>query len=79
LEIQKTLDVKGLFCPIPVIKTKQIINTVDSGHIIEVIATDPAAKDDIPSWARREGHEILKIEEENKIIKFYLRKGNSID
>lgn len=79
MEIQKTLDVKGLFCPIPVIKTKQIINTVDSGHIIEVIATDPAAKDDIPSWARREGHEILKIEEENKIIKFYLRKGNSID
>ena len=40
MEIKKTLDVKGLFCPIPVIKTKQIINTVDSGNIIEILATD---------------------------------------
>tara|TARA_B100001013_G_C24601655_1_gene439165 strand:+ start:1006 stop:1245 length:240 start_codon:yes stop_codon:yes gene_type:complete len=79
LEIKKTLDVKGLFCPIPVIKTKQIINTVDSGNIIEILATDPAAKEDIPSWAKREGHEMLKIEEENEIIKFYLRKGTSLD
>ena len=55
------------------------MNTVDSGNIIEILATDPAAKEDIPSWAKREGHEILKIEEENEIIKFYLQKGTPLD
>jgi|TARA_B100001167_G_C16593098_1_gene222349 tRNA 2-thiouridine synthesizing protein A len=74
MKIDQALDVKGLVCPIPVLKTKQLISKMQSGQILEISATDPAAKEDIPAWANRSGHELLELTEENNYIKFYLRK-----
>jgi len=74
LKIDRSLDVKGLVCPVPVLKTKQIISKMTSGQILEILATDKAAKDDIPFWAQREGHDVLDVAEHENIFKFYLRK-----
>ena len=74
LKIDRSLDVKGLVCPVPVLKTKQIISKMNSGQILEILATDKAAKDDIPSWAQREGHDVLDVAEHENIFTFYLRK-----
>ena len=70
----KTLDVKGMLCPIPVLKAKQAISQVPIGGILEVIATDPAAKQDIPAWVRRAGHDMVSTEEENETFKFYVKR-----
>ena len=53
MKIDQSLDVKGLVCPIPVLKTKQLISKMQSGQILEISATDPAAKEDIPAWEKK--------------------------
>jgi TusA-related sulfurtransferase len=57
-----TLDVRGKFCPIPVMETAKAIAQVNVGDTIEVLATDPAADPDIKAWAKRMGHEVVSSE-----------------
>ena len=54
-----TLDVRGKFCPVPVMETAKAITQVNVGDTIEVLATDPAADPDIRAWAKRMGHEVV--------------------
>ena len=54
-----TLDVRHLLCPMPVIKTQQIVKTLASGDHLTVTATDPGTLHDIPSWCRIFGHSVL--------------------
>jgi TusA-related sulfurtransferase len=58
----KTVDVRGKFCPIPVMETAKAITQVEVGDTIEVLATDPAADPDIRAWAKRMGHEVVSSE-----------------
>lgn len=70
----KVLDVKGMLCPMPVIKAKQAISQVPVGGVLEVIATDPAAKEDIPAWVRRAGHDLISMQQENETFKFFVKR-----
>lgn len=63
LKVAKTLDVRGLMCPMPVIKTREAIKEIGVGEVLEVIATDPASKPDLAAWAKMTGNEILSVEE----------------
>jgi tRNA 2-thiouridine synthesizing protein A len=56
------LDLKGLVCPIPVVKIAGAIKKVDVGAVIEAEATDPGVMADIPAWCRSTGHELLGID-----------------
>jgi TusA-related sulfurtransferase len=71
---EKTLDVRGLFCPMPIVKLSKEIGSLSSGAILEVLATDPGTLTDIPAWSRKTGNEILDTIREDKVIKFYVRK-----
>lgn len=68
------LDVKGLNCPMPVIKTKKAIDAMQSGQVLEVISTDPGMKSDISALLGRLGHELLQTKEEGGITEFYIEK-----
>ncbi len=70
----KKLDVRGLMCPMPVVKLSSAINEVKVGEVIEVLATDPGSLTDIPAWARKTGNEVLKIDKEGNVIKFYVKR-----
>ncbi len=70
----KVLDLKGLLCPIPVVKMAQAIKTVEVGDLIEATATDPGVMADIPAWARTTGHELVDIRREGKLISFTVRR-----
>ena len=62
------LDARHLLCPMPVIRTQNLIKTLNSGDVVEVICTDPGALIDVPSWCRINGHRILATEStENEI------------
>ncbi|MEE9283822.1 MAG: sulfurtransferase TusA family protein [Nitrososphaerales archaeon] len=74
MDISQTLDVKGVLCPVPVIKARQSITRVEVGGILEILATDPSTREDIPAWIKRSGHEIVTMKEEDEILKFYVRR-----
>ncbi|MFW5937680.1 MAG: sulfurtransferase TusA family protein [Halanaeroarchaeum sp.] len=50
-DVTETLDVTGLNCPMPVVKTKQAIDDVETGGVLEVTATDPGSMSDVDGWA----------------------------
>jgi len=72
----KTLDARGLQCPMPVIKTKQEIDTIEIGEVLEVLATDPGSMADITAWSKSTGNELLKMGKEDGVFKFYIRRVN---
>jgi tRNA 2-thiouridine synthesizing protein A len=68
------LDCVGLYCPMPIARTKQEIDKLEAGQVLKVEADDPAAEEDIKSWARRTGHEIVKLAKDGTIVTFFIRK-----
>ncbi|HSD56613.1 MAG TPA: sulfurtransferase TusA family protein [Methanotrichaceae archaeon] len=68
------LDCVGLFCPMPIARTKEEIENIEVGQILKVEADDPAAEEDIKRWAKRVGHEVVKFDKSRNIITFYIRK-----
>ncbi|WP_328799312.1 sulfurtransferase TusA [Sediminihaliea albiluteola] len=68
------LDVKGLFCPEPVMMLHNKIRDIDSGQVLEVLATDPATLRDIPKFCTFLGHELLHHCEEDGSYRYWLRK-----
>ncbi|MDR4947515.1 sulfurtransferase TusA family protein [Neobacillus cucumis] len=75
MNITKVVDAKGLACPMPIVKTKKAMNELESGQVLEIHTTDKGAKNDLPAWAKSGGHELLKHEEENNVLKFWIKKG----
>ncbi len=69
----ETLDCKGLSCPMPILKTKKAIGNMKSGQVLEILSTDPGTRNDMPSFAKRSGHEYLGEKEDEGFIRFYLK------
>lgn len=69
------LDCVGLYCPIPISRTKEEMERLGPGQVLLVEADDPAAEEDIPRWAKRTGNEIVKFEKKEGIMRFFIRKG----
>ena len=69
-----TLDLKGLLCPIPVVKMAQAIKTVPLAGIIEATATDPGVIADIPAWCRTTGHKLVSMARQEKVISFIVQR-----
>lgn len=74
IRVDRTLNVEGLSCPMPVVKTAREITQVPIGGILKVIATDPGSLSDIPAWARTQGHEVVKTEKEAGKFIFYIKR-----
>jgi TusA-related sulfurtransferase len=70
----KTLDARGLQCPMPVAKTSKEIKTLEIGKILEVLATDPASMADIQAWSKSTGNELLSSEKVEGVFRFYIRR-----
>ena len=70
----KTIDVRGLFCPEPVFRTKIEIERMTIGNTLRVIADDPASEEDISRWVNRNGHQLLGIKKSDKDLEFTIKK-----
>lgn len=77
INVNVTLDAKGLACPMPIVKTKKAMNQLEFGQVLEVQATDKGSKADIKAWAESTGHQYLGTLEEGEVLKHYLRKSSS--
>ncbi|MBO6507432.1 MAG: sulfurtransferase TusA family protein [Roseibium sp.] len=69
------LDLKGLKCPLPVLKTRKALTRLDAGDSLTVLTTDPMAEIDIPHFCKENGHTLLEAERTDKGHRFLLRKG----
>ena len=74
IKVDLELDLKGLLCPLPMVRVSQNISKVPVGGIIRATATDPGSLADIPSWAKSTGNEILKSEKIDKDLVFYVKR-----
>ena len=63
------LDVTGLLCPMPVIRTQDRVEDLSSGDTLEVLCTDPGALNDVSAWCRINGHKLIDArQEEGRVI-----------
>jgi tRNA 2-thiouridine synthesizing protein A len=70
----KTLDARGLKCPMPVVKTSQEIKNLAVGGVLEVLATDPGSMADIQAWTKSTGNELLKMQKGEGVFQFLIRR-----
>jgi tRNA 2-thiouridine synthesizing protein A len=74
IKVDLELDLKGLLCPLPMVKVSQNITNVPVGGVIRAVATDPGAMADIPAWAKSTGNEVLKAEKEGNEFVFLVKR-----
>lgn len=71
----KTLDCLGLYCPIPILKTRDAMRGLTPGQVLEMTSDDPASEADMKSWVDRTGHELVEIEKRGAVFRFLVRKS----
>ena len=68
------LNCKGMLCPLPIVKTKKMIDFKETAQILKMVATDPASIIDMAAWSHRTGHELLETVTSDGEFIFYVRK-----
>ena len=74
MKADKTLDCVGLFCPMPIARTKQELDQMSPGQVLEILADDQGFEKDLPAWCRMTGETFISIEKANSLIKGYVKK-----
>ncbi len=69
------IDCLGLFCPMPILKTREAMKTLHLGQVLEMTSDDPASEADMRSWSHKTGHELLEIERDGTVYRFLVRKS----
>ena len=75
VEVALALDLKGLLCPLPVVKISKAIKDIEVGEVVEATATDPGVMADIPAWAKSTGNELLLMDKEGDHFLFRVRRS----
>ena len=75
MKADQSIDCMGLYCPMPIVKTKEKIGQMKKGEILEIVADDKGIKMDIPAWCESTGNEFLGIEGDDEEIKVYVKKS----
>lgn len=70
----QVLDVKGLNCPLPILRAKKALRDVPTGGTLQVLATDPGAVKDFEAFCRTTGNELLESKAENKVFSFVIKR-----
>jgi len=73
VQADQTLDCKGLSCPMPIMKLAKTMKQMENGKVLELLATDPGSKPDVPAWCNKTGHELLETAEEAGVYKYYIK------
>lgn len=74
MQFDRELDVKGLKCPLPILRTKKVLAEMASGEVLRVLATDPGAYKDFHAFAKQTGNSLLSDSEADQVFEFYFRR-----
>jgi len=70
----QVLDVKGLNCPLPILRAKKALKDVPVGETLQVLATDPGAVKDFEAFCRTTGNELVESSVQDKVYKFLIKR-----
>jgi len=70
----RQIDCTGLFCPMPIVKTREAMTQMVVGEVLEVLSDDPAAEADMRSWSRSTGHDLVEVGRSGLVYRFMVRK-----
>ncbi len=73
-KIAQVVDARGLSCPMPIVKTAQAVKTVESGALVEVLATDPGSTKDFAAWSKTTGNELVEQSVDGGVYRFVIRR-----
>jgi tRNA 2-thiouridine synthesizing protein A len=68
------LDLRGLLCPMPMVRVSQNVSKVPVGGIVRAVATDAGSMADIPAWAKSTGNEVLQAEKSGSEFVFLVKR-----
>jgi tRNA 2-thiouridine synthesizing protein A len=71
----QVLDVKGLNCPLPILRARKALNALPSGATLQVLATDPGAVKDFEAFCRTTGNQLVASAAEGGVFSFLIRRG----
>jgi tRNA 2-thiouridine synthesizing protein A len=74
-EIAQRLDARGMNCPLPILKTRQAINRLASGQILEITATDPGSLKDMAAFCDQTGNHLLASNTAGEGFVFLIKKA----
>ncbi|MER2088685.1 MAG: sulfurtransferase TusA family protein [Sporosarcina sp.] len=75
MNANKVLDAKGLACPMPVVRARKVMKEMETGEVLEILATDKGSVADLAAWSKSGGHDLLEQKEEGGIFTFRIKKG----
>ncbi|HEV8440878.1 MAG TPA: sulfurtransferase TusA family protein [Methylomirabilota bacterium] len=70
----RQIDCTGLFCPMPIVKTREAMKHMAVGQLLEMLSDDPASEADMKSWAQITGNELLHVTRDGAVYRFFVRK-----
>ena len=74
MEFDRDLDVKGLNCPLPILRTKKALAEMQTGQTLRVLATDPGSVKDFQAFARQTGNELVTSGESAGVYEYVLKR-----
>ena len=72
-EADRTLDVTGTWCPVPIIETAKLAKAMEPAQVLVVIATDPGVQTDMPAWCKSTRNEYLGTDREGRTFRSWIR------
>ena len=70
----RLLDLRGLLCPLPVVKTAEALQALPAGSLLEILADDQGVKADLPAFCRSTGHLFLGFYQEGRTVRAFIQK-----
>jgi tRNA 2-thiouridine synthesizing protein A len=74
VNVDRQIDCIGLFCPMPIVKTREAIREMAVGQVLEMRSDDPASDADMKTWVERSGHEMIDVSRAGAVYRFLVRK-----
>jgi tRNA 2-thiouridine synthesizing protein A len=74
-DITKELDLKGLNCPLPILRIKQTMARMESGEVLKIVGTEPGTERELKVLCKQGGHELLDCQKTPKEFIYTVRKG----
>lgn len=71
----RQIDCTGLFCPMPIVKTREAMTQMVVGEVLEMLSDDPASEADMRTWSRNTGHDLLEVGRSGAVYRFVVRKA----
>jgi tRNA 2-thiouridine synthesizing protein A len=73
--VEHVLDARGLNCPLPILKIRKALTAMETGEVVQMLATDPGSSKDMESFCTQTGNELLSSEQQGGDYIFMIRKN----